>query len=888
MRTLTRLRLALRGVFRRSRLEQDLTDELTDWTEELAERHRARGASPDDALRRARAEVGGVVPLKAAVLDQRPLASWDGLSSDVKDAWRGLRRAPAFSIAVTLTLALGIGASTAIFSVVHTMLLAPLPYRDASRLVFIWSDMTSGGYPRAPLSSPELADLRERAKRFDGFGAIWATSSTLTEGEPEQLRTGLVTTNFFSVLGVDAALGRTFGPEDEAPPGGGIVLSWALFQRRFGGDTSIVGRRIQMNGSPQTVLGVMPATFRLLLPVDASVPDDLQAWTMTRSSALPRGPRGQQFLRVVGRMKPGVALGEARADIDRVATDISRQFAEYGAEGRQFRTIGLQDDAVREIRPSLIVLFVGVAVLAAIACVNVASLLVARAADRARDTALRAALGAGRGRLVRHRAAEALLLAGGGTAVGVAFAQGALAALLALRPIGLNRLAATRIDLAAVAFAVGVSLLSATLFSLAPVFEALRVNLTDALKSGDRRAMGSVPHRRTRQGLVFVQVALGVVLVVGAALLTRSVIAMQRADLGFESDHTLTFRMAALGARYRSPAAASDLSRRVLTALTSLPGVTGAGAISNVPFDNTPNWGGPFLTQPGQDEATAAVADYRSVTPGFFEAAGVRLVEGRRFQETDDTNTGPVVVVDDLLAKRAWPGQSAVGRTLLVDPGSSGHAKTTASVVGVVGHLRLRSVTATQSEEVFFSERQVVRSPIAYAVRTSGDPTALVSDVRRAMTAIDPLLPIADVRTLDAYTREATAASRFTATLAAVFAVVALALACVGIYGVVAYGVARRTAEFAVRLVLGARPGQIIAMAVGEGARLTLAGVVVGLAGAFAAARALRSQLFGVTPTDPLAFGLAALALGVAALGSCWLPARRAARSTPASALRGE
>ena len=286
MRLLHRLRLFLRGLVAPTRVDRDLSDELTEWIDELAARHRARGLPAEEARRRAQIEVGSAVA-KQAVLDDRPLLGMRASSSDdLRDGWRVLRRAPAFTTAIVLTLALGIGASTAIFSVVYAMLLAPLPYRDSGRLVFIWADMTSGGYPRAPLSGPELADLRERTTRFEGFGSIWATSLTLTDGEPEQLRTGLVTANFFSLLGVEAALGRTFGPDDEAPPGGGILLSWALFERRFGGDATVVGRRIQVNGQPQTVLGVLPADFRLLLPVDASVPDELQAWTLLRAANL--------------------------------------------------------------------------------------------------------------------------------------------------------------------------------------------------------------------------------------------------------------------------------------------------------------------------------------------------------------------------------------------------------------------------------------------------------------------------------------------------------------------------------------------------------------------------------------------------------------------------
>src|SRR5262245_15160492 len=339
MRWIDRIRYYWRGVFRRDRIDRELDEELGSWVDELARRHRRRGHDEATAQRLALADLGGVDRLRDEVRSTRPGHPVEGLMQDIRYAWRSLRRSPGFLTAVVLTFALGIGANTAIFSVVNAMLISPLPYRDASRLVFVWTDNTATGYPRVPLSGAELVDLRTRTTHFDGFGAIWSNTTTLTgDGEPEQLRIGLVTSDFFSVLGAPAALGRTFDQADEtgAP---GILLSWGLFERRFGGDPAIVGRRIQTNGQPVTVIGVMPKDFRLLLPTDSAVPDDLQAWQMLRGANLARGPRGQQFLRVVGRMKPGVSVAEARQEIAAVAAQISREFSEYGTAGRQFTTV---------------------------------------------------------------------------------------------------------------------------------------------------------------------------------------------------------------------------------------------------------------------------------------------------------------------------------------------------------------------------------------------------------------------------------------------------------------------------------------------------------------------------------------------------------------------
>jgi predicted permease len=387
--------------------------------------------------------------------------------------------------------------------------------------------------------------------------------------------------------------------------------------------------------------------------------------------------------------------------------------------------------------------------------------------------------------------------------------------------------------------------------------------------------------------LVLSQIALGVVLVIGAGLLVRTFLAMQRVDPGFTTDQRLTFRLSVPGARYRSAAAINDFSQRLQTSLAALPGVTGVGGISHLPYDDLPNWGGPYLTAPGQDESRAPNADYRAVTSGLFAAIDARLIEGRAFTDADDTTAPPVVIVDDLLASRAWPGQDAVGRQISLDPGSSGHATNAATVVGVVHHLRLRSVVEDLTEQVFVPERQVLRNPLAYVVRTSGDPAALADDVRRAMRELDPLLPIYDVRLLDSYAMDARGRSRFTATLALGMAAIALGLAAIGIYGIVAYSVARRRGEFGVRLALGARPAQLVRLALRDGATIAAIGVITGVAAGLVVARLLRTQLFGVSPFDPLTFAGASLTLGAVVLLACWIPARRAATVNPTDALRG-
>jgi len=810
--------------------------------------------------------------------------------NDLRFAWRGLRRSPGFAAVAIATLALGIGANTAIFSVVRAMLLSPLPFRDSSRLVFVWADMTSSGYPRAPLSGPELKDLRDRSTLFTGFGSIWATTAAFTgDGDPEQLRVALVTTNFFDVLGASAALGRTLTADDEqqaqAPPRT-ILLSWSTWQRRFGGDPAIVGRRVQVNTQPMTVVGVMPEGFRLFMPPDASVPDDLQAWLLLNPGALTSGPRGQHYLRVVGRMRDGVTLVHARGEIDGIASQIAREYTDYGAAGRVYNTVGLHADGIRLMRPALLALFGGVAILLLIACVNVASLLVARAATRARETAVRMSLGAGNGRLVRQCLVEGLMLATLGAGAGVVVGQWGLQFLLALRPASLERLGTARIDWPVLAFTAAIAGLWGVLFSLAPAAEVFRASLTEALQQDGRRAAGGI-HYRTRSALVVLQIALSVVLVVGAALMTRSFIELQRVDPGFQSDHRLTFRIALPG-RYSRPQGVNEFDRRLHAELAALPGVTAVGSVSHLPYDNLPNWGGPYIRHPGEDDSVAPMADNRAVTPGFFETVGAELVEGRFFTEDDDQRTQPVVIVDDQLARRSWPGESAIGKRIASDPFSTGHAVYWATVVGVVRHLRHRSLLEDLGDQVYFAERQVLRNPMAYVVRTSGDAAALSTPVRQLVARLDPALPVYDIRPLDAYVAGARAAQRFTTIIAASFAAVALALATVGVYGVIAYATARRRYEFGVRLALGAQPVQVTTLVLREGVRLAAAGLACGVVFAALMARFLEAQLFAVSPLDAVSYAGAAAAIGAASIIACWLPARRASAISPLDAIRAE
>jgi predicted permease len=874
-------------LLRAYRLDKELDAELRVFVEELADRYVARGMTREAARRAALLEMGGIEQVKERVRDVRIGNRLETTMGDVRYAWRGLWRTPAFAAVTILTLGLGIGATTAIFSLVNALLLEELPYRDGRQLVFVWQDLTTGGYPRAPLAGPEIKDLRERATLLSGFGGIWSNSAVLTGDDPEQLRIGLVTSDFFSVLGAAPALGRTFGREDEAPTASrAILLSSALWQRRFGSDPSVVGRVIQVNNQPTTVIGVMPRDFRLMLPPDSSVPDDLQAWLLLDSS-FTQWPRGQQFLRVVGRMKPGVQLSDAQQEIAAIGARVGREHADYGRSGLTLYAVSLHADDVREVRPTLLALFAGVVILLVVACVNVASLLVAKAATRSRETAVRVALGAGTGRLLRQYAVEGLVLAALGGLAGIVVGRVCLAILIALRPAALSRIDTADIDSTVLAFTAAVALTWGVLLSLAPLAEVRRTDVASRLQGGERSGTTGLQYRR-RAALVVCQLALSVVLLVGAGLLVRAFVQVTRIDPGFSSDNIITFRLSLNGSRFRSREAVNAFSAEFRSRLAALPGVTGVGAISHLPYDELPNWGTPYLREGDTDLENAGTADTRAVTPGYFETVGARLVEGRFFTEADDVKSVPVAIVDERLVKRLWPGESAIGKRLTGDPLTTGQPSVTVSIVGVVRHVRHRRPTEEVREQVYYPVRQAPRNPMAYVVRSSTDAAALAPQIRRTLAELDLRNPVYDVRPLAEYVGAARAARRFTMILAAAFALAALILAAIGVYGVTAYAVALRRRELGVRLALGATRRQVVRLVMGESVRLAAAGLVLGLIGAAIAAALLRTQLYGVTPRDPIAYAVAAPALAFAVALAAWLPARRATRVNPLESLRAQ
>lgn len=867
-RAALRIASAWKTIFRKEALERELDDELRATLETLTDRFVDEGMTRDEAERAAIDALGGtsgLIQVRENVHDGRVGASLESLLVDARYAWRALRETRGVTVVIALTLALGIGANTAIFSAVHALLIRPLPYHDPDRLAVIWLDRSDVGYPRGPLSAPDLRDLRAQTTTFDDFGAIWPSGTVaLTEGNAlEELRSGWVTANFFKVLGADAALGRTFDARDAAPDAAPtMMIGWDLFERRFGANPAIVGRTILVSDIPTTVIGVMPRTFRLFLPQDSSVPGRLQVWRPFWHH-IDDSPRGHLFMRVVGRMRPGVSIAEARADIGAVA----RSITERTGSARAFTTVPLHADDVREVRAGMLALFAGVAILLTIACVNIASLLIARTMTRARETALRVALGASRFRLLRQSLIEGLMLTLLGAVTGTLAGVGMLRVLIALAPEPLARIESARIDGTVLAFTLGLSLGWGLLLSLAPASHLFRE--TTSLRS-----------KRMRSTLVVVQVALSLVLLIGAGLLARGFSELQRVDPGYRPDGRLTAKVALPESRYISAGMSIDVTRELRRRIAALPGVSSVGAISHLPFDELPNWYLTYGLERTWTDTGVAKADTRAITPGLLETLGVTLLDGRFIAEDERGDALPVIV-DETLARNLWPGQRAVGQRFLVGQATPDQP---ATVVGVVRHLRIRSLVEDLTPQIFIPYTFWMRTPMAFVVASSTPSSRLAAQIAATVAEVDPKMPLFDVQPMTAYLESARSARRFTMWLAAAFAASALLLTCIGVYGIVAYSIATRRHEIGVRRALGAEAVHVIGLVVSEGMGLVALGSIAGLLTAGASARLIADQIYAVSSLDPVTYACAAAAVFGGTVVACVVPAldivRHASNST--------
>jgi putative ABC transport system permease protein len=799
------------------------------------------------------------------------------LVQDARYALRTLLARPAFSAVAVLTLAIGIGANATIFSVTNELLLRPLPFPEPDRLVTVWS-VREGD--RAGVSYPDLMDYRSESRVFAGIALLAGQTVNFTGGDtPDRLRGAFVTGNVFDVIGVKAAVGRTF-TDSEAELGRAVpvaVVSHELWQSRFGSDPRLVGRALLLNGRPFEVIGILPAGFK-------SPFDQPDVWLPgpfhTSKGAFERGARGVPAL---GRLKPGATVLAARAELAVIAERLQREYPESNA-GWGVDVEPLQRTLTGDVRVALLTLFAVVGVVLLIACANVANLLLVRAAARRREMSLRAALGAGRGRLVRQLLTESIVLAGAGAALGVLFAHAGLRALLAAVPTSFIVFRKITVDGDVLLFSLVVAVASGVLFGLAPALHASRANLHEAFAARGTPAAASFGRFSLRNLFVVAQVALSIVLLIAAGLLTRSLLWVQRIDPGFDPRGVLTMEFRLPATKYADEAQAGAFMERAIAEIRRAPGVQSAALVRAAPFSYNGASSGYIVAgrepAPGVEPPSTQL---NAVTPGYFATMRLPLRAGRDFSGADRADAPAVVIVNEALARREWPGASALGKQIRSADGGPW-----LTVVGVVANAKHYSLGDETTAQAYVPYSQLPGIFASVVARTAGDPMALAPAVRAAIWAVDRDQPVWKIRTLENMIRTSLGQQRFTAGLVAGFAAVALLLAGVGIYGVLSYAVAQRTQEVGVRLALGAQPGEVLRLVVREGLALTGVAIVIGLAGALAAARLLASQLQGVSTADPLTFGAVPAILALVALVATYMPARRASRLDPAEALRSE
>jgi putative ABC transport system permease protein len=802
------------------------------------------------------------------------------LLQDIRYSLRGLRQNPGFTLVAVATLALGIGANTAIFSVIRGVLLRPMPYHEPERLVWLYDVQSE--CKTCPFSAPEYLDYVAQSRTLEQIAGIRIMDFTLTgEGSAEQVRVGVVTPNFFAVLGARTILGRGFGPEDGAAGAPRVaVLENGYWQQRYGGDRGVLGRSLTLNSQPVTIVGVLPAGFafsrttRIWLNPRNRVPEVFPNMTGDHLTM-----RGMHYMPAFARLKPGVTPQQAQADMDTVVANLQKQYPEHHG----VTVIPYLEYAVGYVRPTLVMLGGAVGFVLLIACVNIANLLLARATSRQREIAIRATLGASRMRVLRQMLTESVVLALAGGALGVPLAWWSVQALVASPPGGLPRVYAIQVDGAVLAFTFGVAVLTGLLFGLAPSVQAARWNLGEVLKEGGRGGSGARRHLLSR-ALGVAEVALSLVLLTGAGLLGRSFVAMMNVNPGFDTQNLLTAQISFSAAKYSKEGANVAFVRQLQPRLEAIPGVTGVALANDLPLEGQDTNGYPTIA--GRPSATGeerVLVGQHVVTPGYFAAMGIPLKKGRVFTDRDVPGVPLVAVINEKMAQRFWPGEDPIGKRFnLFDSGD-----TMREIVGVVGDVKTDGLMR-DTLEAYAPFEQAPWGYLSIALRTRGETAGLAAALRQEVQALDPEMAVAQLRTMDEVLAATVSGTRFTLMLVGAFAALALVLAAVGIYGVMGYAVSQRTPEMGIRMALGAQPGEVLALVLREGLALTLGGVALGVMGALALTRYIEGQLFAVQPADPATFAAVAVGLAAVATVACYVPARRAARVDPLVALRHE
>jgi predicted permease len=809
------------------------------------------------------------------------------LGQDLRFGLRTLAKNPGFTIVAVLTLALGIGANTAIFSVVNAVLLRPLPYPQPDHLVKVWGTFAGIGLPNDQnwISAPEFKDLESQNKSFSQIAAIdSANVNLMINGTPQRMLGYLVSPSFFPMLGVQPKLGRAFLPEESEPGRDKVVLlSYGLWQRGFGGEQSIIGKKINLNGIGYTVVGVMPAAFQY--------PDNADMWGPLSFAPTDLGPnnRGNHGLEVLARIKPELTLAQARSDMKAVTQIVEDQNRNYPYAKYQFAFTftPLLAEMVSDIQTALWILTGAVGLVLLIACANVANLLLVRASAREREIAIRMALGASRWRLIAQLLTESVLLSLIGGVAGLLLARWGLRALVTLSSTIFPRVAAASMDGTVLAFTMLISLGTGIIFGIAPALQSSVDVKHDALKEGGRGSTANSFSQRLRHALIVGELALSLILLNGAGLLLKSFLRLQEVDAGFRPDHVLTMRISLPEAKYSKPEQIRAFFNEVTDRVSKLPGVQAVGAVSSLPLSGSGSSGTTTIdTHAVPPDQASPEADWRVVTPGYFKAMGIELVSGRYFEDRDSDQALPVAVVDETMAKTYWPNEDAAGKRL-----HRGGAKSKApwmNIIGVVRHVRYRTLEAQSRTEVYFAEAQRPTESLSLAIRTSSDPSTFAPAVQKEIQAVDPEQPIFQVRTMEELLHSSLERRRLSLLLLGIFAGAALLLGAVGIYGIMSYWVNQRSHEMGIRMALGAGRMDVLRLVLRQTFFLAGVGVALGLVGSLALARLIEGLLFDVKSYDPVTFMLVAATLGGVALLASFIPAQRATSVDPMVALRYE
>lgn len=873
-----------KALWKRRELDRNLEDELQFHLAMREEHHRRAGLDSAEARFAARRQFGNTTMVKESTLQMWTFNSWEILYQDLRHAARVFRSKPGFTFVAMLTLAVGIGASSAVFSVVNSVLLKALPYRQEQRLVMIWERKTHEGRDHNVVSPANFLYWQEHNTTFEQLAAFFDDTSTLTgEGNPEEIPSQGVSTNLFSLLGISPTLGRDFS-SDEGRSGHNheVLLSYGLWKRRFGADRNIVGKSIRLDGQSYLVIGVMPPGVTLFAPQGSLTGKVAQLWWPYGWKGDDRIPRGR-WMTAIGRLKPAVSLAQAQTEMDALTASFTKMYPDFET-GWGVNLVRMHQDLTSGIEPTLLVLLGAVGFVLLITCANVSNLLLSRASSREREIAVRCALGAGRGRIARQLLTESLLLALLGGALGILGAHWAISTVVFLIPKNLH-VSSIQLDWRIVVFAIGLSVLTGVAFGMAPALDAARANLSDTLREAGRSETGARGHR-IRSMFAIAQISLSLVLLAGAGLLLRSFVRLSSVDPGFNTRDLLTLRITLPYTKYAKPNQSVDFFQQLLEQVRALPGVRAATIDNSFPLTGmTPGTDFLIAGKPAPARGQNNVTEVQLVGSDYFRTMQIPLLEGRTFSDREETIESHVVIISEALARRYFPGEDPLGQKIQIDMKEKNDFS---QIIGVVADVKREGLDKSPLAMSYWPHAELPFSSMMLAVRTEGDPFARVPAIRDMVHRMDADLPLSDVGTMEQSLGDTVARQHFGAVLVGIFAGIALFLAAIGIYGVVAHAVSLRTREFGIRMALGAEVRNVWSLVFRQGLALSTVGVMLGVAGTLALTPLIRGLLFEVSAHDPGTIAAVAAFLMAVTLTACWIPAHRATRVDPLVALRYE